>query len=432
MMPNSTQPTLSVTQRAGIWLFLGVLTLAVLILFYRYLSHDGDFDIYWAATFRYLHGLQVHVPEGNIFSYPTFAALLLSPLYPLGYTTAKILFFLVNVTVLGGALHVCHSQLLTTGRQRYLVITVSLVFALRSILAVFNNQQTDILIFGLIVFALVYIPSRPFSGIGLMAVAAALKANPLFMLLLPVLTGRWRLAAVFVFIVAGLLITPDAFKHAVTGTWIESSFSVPGTVIPRDGVVPHGQFKALPASHDVFGYLKEHYRMTLSTSPADNKWWHDPDSKGNQSLYRILASRLVPAVPSNYVLLGLCVLFGFLLIPLTRRSKDRLFILGMLYYTAFVLIGPQSSKPHFIGFYALLVFCWQDAVLSRSVLKLGGLAILSSLMGLKFAVMLLPDGPLARDIVGLAGLGIWLYSYCLLMSGHAKPPGSVAESQSPH
>ena len=360
MIRDPAQPRSTLPRLLGCWLFLGVVAFVIAVLFYHYLLQDGDFDVYWAATFRYLHGLQVHVAESNLFTYPTFAALLLMPLYPLGYTTAKVLFFLANVVVLAGALQVCHNQLLAPGRERFVVITLSLIFAVRSILAVFNNQQTDILIFGLIVFGLACFPVRSFKGVGLMAVAAGLKANPLFMFLLPVLTGRWRSAAVFVTVLAGLVMMPDAFKYAVTGTFLASEFSVPGAVLPKNGVVPLGQFKAVPASDEVFGYLKEHYRVTLSASPSKIHWWHDRHSKyakKNQSLYRILASRLDRSVPSNYVLLGLCVFFGLLLIPLTRRCRGQLFVLGMLYYTAFILIGPQSSKPHFIGFYALLAGC---------------------------------------------------------------------------
>ena len=292
MIRDPAQPRSTLPRLLGCWLFLGVVAFVIAVLFYRYLLQDGDFDVYWAATFRYLHGLQVHVAESNLFTYPTFAALLLMPLYPLGYTTAKVLFFLANVVVLAGALQVCHNQLLAPGRERFVVITLSLIFAVRSILAVFNNQQTDILIFGLIVFGLASFPVRSFKGVGLMAVAAGLKANPLFMFLLPVLTGRWRSAAVFVTVLAGLVMMPDAFKYAVTGTFLASEFSVPGAVLPKNGVVPLGQFKAVPASDEVFGYLKEHYRVTLSASPSKIHWWHDRHSKyakKNQSLYRILA-----------------------------------------------------------------------------------------------------------------------------------------------
>ena len=119
-------------------------------------------------------------------------------------------------------------------------------------------------------------------------------------------------------------------------------------------------------------------------------------------------------MPANYVLIGLCAVFAVLLGVLTRRRADRFFILGMLYYSAFVLIGPQSSKPHFIAFYGLLLFCWQDAFERRSMLKFLLLAAVSGLMGIKYAAWLIPDEAVARDIVGLAGFGLWLYSYVVL------------------
>ena len=78
------------------WIGVVLGILAIAILFYRYLVHDGDFDVYWAATFRYVHGLKIHIYEQNVFTYPTFASFMLLPVYPLGYTVGKILFFAVN------------------------------------------------------------------------------------------------------------------------------------------------------------------------------------------------------------------------------------------------------------------------------------------------------------------------------------------------
>ena len=74
------------------WLLRGLGVIALGALFYRYLVYDGDFDVYWAATFRFLHGLKVHIYEQNVFTYPTFASFLLLPVYPLDYSVGKILF----------------------------------------------------------------------------------------------------------------------------------------------------------------------------------------------------------------------------------------------------------------------------------------------------------------------------------------------------
>tara|TARA_B100000959_G_scaffold221122_1_gene233837 strand:+ start:782 stop:2029 length:1248 start_codon:yes stop_codon:yes gene_type:complete len=403
------------------WLVAGLGFALTAVLFYRYLVHDGDFDVYWAATFRFLHGLKVHIYEQNVFTYPTFASFLLLPVYPLGYSVGKILFFAVNVLILVGAGRTCQREILFDSPVRTAVLVIALLFCARSMLAVFNNQQTDILIFGLVIFGVAKFVRRPVAAAGLLALAAALKANPLFMVLLPVFKRRWAMVAIFVSLTVGFIGAPDIAKYAVTDTWTGAEFTVPGSVLPKHDVVPQGRFKAQARDQDVWAYLREHYAMTLSVSPDAIRWWQDRGSKGNQSLYRIMASWLGNAVSSNMVLLGLCTFFGLTLLAATRRRKDSIFILGMLFYTAFVLIGPQSSKPHFIAFFGLLLFCWQDALLKRSGLKIVCLAVLSGLLGVKAAASLLPSGPLARDIVGLAGLALWLYSYLLLMiSGHAR------------
>ena len=404
------------------WLLRGLGLVVVGALFYRYLVHDGDFDVYWAATFRFLHGLKVHIYEQNVFTYPTFASFLLLPVYPLGYSVGKILFFVVNVLILVGAVRVCQREILLETPARLAIIMISLLFSARSMLAVFNNQQTDILIFGLMIFGLAAWVRRPLAGASLMALAVALKANPLFMILLPAFKKRWRMVAVFLLVTVGLIAVPDIAKYAVTDTWTSAEFTVPGSVLAKNDIVPQGHFRAEARDQDLWGYLREHYAMTLSVSPDGVRWWQDRGSKGNQSLYRIVASRLGKAIPSNLVLLGLCAFFGLLLFGATRRRKDSIFVLGLLFYTAFVLIGPQSSKPHFIAFFGLLLFCWQDALLSRSWLKGICLALLSGLLGVKAIASLLPAGPLARDIVGLAGFALWLYGYVLLLiSGHRSP-----------
>ena len=155
---------------------------------------------------------------------------------------------------------------------------------------------------------------------------------------------------------------PDLSKYAFTDSWTDSEFIVPGSVMPKRGEIPQGQFTAEARDPGFWSYLKEHYHMTLSASPDQVRWWQDRGSAGNQSLYRILATHFGKAVPSNFVLLGLCALFGLLLMLATRIRGDSVFVLGVLFYTAFVLIGPQSSKAHFIAFFGLLLYSWHDAL----------------------------------------------------------------------
>jgi len=403
------------------WALLGLGVVGVGFLFYRYMVHDGDFDVYWAATFRYLHGLKIHVQEQNVFTYPTFASFLLLPVYPLGYSAGKIIFFVMNVVMLIVGVIICQRQIVGNSPAKTAALVVALFFSFRSILDVFNNQQTDILIFGLVIIGLAFFTRVPVLGSAVMAIAAGLKANPLFMVLLPIFKKRWSAAIVFILVTVGLVIAPDLAKYSVSDLWTDSEFTVPGSVMPKRDEIPQGTFRAEARDSDTWGYLKEHYQMTLSTSLDEVRWWQDRGSAGNQSLYRIVASHLGRAVPSNFVLLGLCAAFGVALLLVTRRRGEAVFVLGLLFYGAFVLIGPQSSKAHFIAFFGLLLFAWHDALANNSWLKSILLAVLSGLFGIKAAGLLVPVGWISRDIVGLSALGIWLYSYLLLMiSGYRR------------
>ena len=405
----------------GRWLLRGLLVVAIGALFYRFMIHDGDFDVYWASTFRFIHGLKIHVYEQNVFTYPTFASFLLLPLYPLGYSAGKIIFFILNVVLLISAIAVCQRRIVGNSSVKTAALVVALFFSFRSILDVFNNQQTDIIIFALVSFGIALFARFPMIGASVMALAAGLKANPLFMILLPVFKRRWSAVAVFLVLTVGFVLVPDLSKYAFTDSWTDSEFIVPGSVMPKRGEIPQGQFTAEARDPGLWSYLKEHYHMTLSASPDEVRWWQDRGSAGNQSLYRILATHFGKAVPSNFVLFGLCALFGLLLMLATRTRGDSVFVLGVLFYTAFVLIGPQSSKAHFIAFFGLLLYSWHDALEKNSWVKSAILLVLSVFLGVKAAAYALPSGWVSRDIVGLAAVGLWLYSYCLLLiSGHRK------------
>ncbi|NBP95841.1 MAG: hypothetical protein EBU28_10965, partial [Gammaproteobacteria bacterium] len=202
-----------------------------------------------------------------------------------------------------------------------------------------------------------------------------------------------------ILVTVGLVIAPDLAKYSVSDLWTDSEFTVPGSVMPKRDEIPQGTFRAEARDSDTWGYLKEHYQMTLSTSSDEVRWWQDRGSAGNQSLYRIVASHLGRAVPSNFVLLGLCAAFGVALLLVTRRRGEAVFVLGLLFYGAFVLIGPQSSKAHFIAFFGLLLFAWHDALANNSWLKSILLAVLSGLFGIKAAGLLVPVGWISRDIV---------------------------------
>ena len=260
-----------------------------------------------------------------------------------------------------GAVYVCQREVLYGSAVRAATLVIALLFSFRIDSGCLQQSADRYLIFGLIIFGLAAFARVPVLASTLMAIAAGLKANPLFMVLLPIYKKSWAAAAVFLGLTVVLVVAPDYAKYAVSDNWGDSSFTVLVLCCPNGTRYRRGSSRRKP-SPVVWSYLREHYEMTLSVSPDEVRWWQDRGSAGNQSLYRIAATRLGHAVPSNIVLLGLCSGFALLLLLASRVRKDAVFVLGLLFYTAFVLIGPQSSKPHFIAFFGLLLFCWQGCV----------------------------------------------------------------------
>lgn len=401
--------------RTSYTIIMAVIAIISLLLF-KYLSDDGDFDVYWAASFRFLHGLKIHIQEQNIFTYPTFASFLLIPIYPFGYSTAKVLYFILNVIVLFSAINICQRELLREGSLKVTILVISLICCSRSILSVFNNQQTDILIFGIIIYALSRFLTRPNTFCLLLGLAVGLKANPLFMILLPIFKKKWRMLITLFPIIIIIVVAPDFLKYAVNQSWDNPEFLVKSSVLPKDGIVRNTQFKAQKSEYSPLSYLKEHYLITMDVSPTAVRWWQDRGSKGNQSLYRIIASYVGSSVPSNYVFLGLCLAFSSLLLLASVRRNDSLFILGLLFYTAFILIGPQSSKAHFISFFGLFLVSWQYTLESKSVTRIFFLTSISIIFGISGVGKILPIDYIKGDVVGLSAFVLWLYVYYLFMT----------------
>ena len=145
------------------WSALAVSSLAFLVLLIRTFTKAGDFSVYFAAGLRYLNGVSVHVIEPNVFSYPTFMALLMAPLTWLGHDAAKIIFFLANFAGLIVGVRIVSHYLLAAlnPRNAQIVFWLSLLICSRYFLAVFNNQQTDLIVFALVVFAVCTLTGNP-------------------------------------------------------------------------------------------------------------------------------------------------------------------------------------------------------------------------------------------------------------------------------
>ena len=189
----------------------------------------------------------------------------------------------------------------------------------------------------------------------------------MFMFMLPVFQRRFRTAICMLAIVLAGLILPDLIKPAPgTGDLL----SVPAHVLPRDGVVGEKHFALIPTTDTVTAYLDEYLSLTLTNGGPS--WWEDRSNPFNQSITRILLYHSPVGLDARIVFLGLCLLFSGSLMLLARVHPDGegLAVTGLLFYSAFVLIGPVSSKPHFVMLYGLFTFAWLDLSRHFRLLKL--------------------------------------------------------------
>jgi len=98
------------------------------------------------------------------------------------------------------------------------------------------------------------------------------------------------------------------------------------------------------------------------------------------------------------------------------RGTKETFVLGLLVYMAFVLIGPMSSKPHFVPLYGLFLFSWKNMFSQFNWTKLIILSCCTAVLSLTSSGIMGQWAYVIADRchIGIAGLIIWLYVYSLL------------------
>ena len=394
----------------------------------RFLRKIGDFEVYYAAAWRYLHGFSIHLYEPNMFTYPTAAAMLHAPLTLFGYTGAKVIFFLLVFGCLLMGIHLTNTLLLGDGdvppRTRRIVFIAALICTSRYFLAVLDNQQTDLFIFGLVTLG-IYLYQRQRGGASAAwAVPVLLKANPMFMVLLPVFQKRARVAIGMIALVAAAMILPDLLKPA-PGENVHSTLTLPAHVIPRDGIIGEKEFVLVPAENSTTAFLDEYLSLTIANEGPS--WWEDLSNPQNQSLTRILLYHTPPGLDARMVFLVLCLAFGGALFPLARASTGgpQLAITGILFYAAFVLIGPVSSKPHFVMLYGLFTYAWYDLSRRFSYGKLATLLLVGAVLGFSSSGFLseFSDRLAVLGHIGLTSLVLWLYVYITALKLQSRQRG---------
>ena len=184
----------------------------------------------------------------------------------------------------------------------------------------------------------------------LWGLAALVKANPLYMLVLPATQFKWRLILIILAVFIGGLLLPDLLRPggSVNDNNV-ASVSVPRVIIEREGGDNTWEFALKPLTDESFAYLREYAGITAAdTGP---KWWQDAGNRLNQSV-TIVAMRLLPAndTVAMMVFLFWCVFFAGLVFWQSKRGRD-VFELGLLCYGSF---RHDRSNGVQAAFYCLL------------------------------------------------------------------------------
>jgi len=194
--------------------------LAILALLWVLLvpGRRGFFDVgvYYGAVQHWVGGgdLYDYLRPGTVygFTYPPFAAMLMTPLAPLSWHTVIAVSIVVNV-VAGGLV------------LRWLVGSFGRAWLLVALLCVFLAPVRDTVSFGqvnLVLLALVWWDLRRGSGVGV-GIATAVKLTPGLFVLYLALARRWRPFLVAVATVAGAILLAAAIAPAASRTfWTEA------------------------------------------------------------------------------------------------------------------------------------------------------------------------------------------------------------------
>lgn len=388
----------------------------------RQLWKIGDFEVYFAASSRFLHGASIHVVETNPFTYPTATALLFVPLTQFGHTLAKGAFFTISFVLLLIGISLTNRGILDStsqpARTRRIVFFAAFLFSLRYILAAFDNQQTDLIIFGLISIGIYLYQSKNNAAAIAWSVPIILKANPMFMILLPIFQRRWKVALSMVALVVVFASLPDLLKYLIETDVTVSNLMLPANVIPRSGIIEQKVFGLFPIAETPLAYLREY--VSLNFADVGRSWWENVSNPKNQSLTRIILYFAPLELNGNYVFVSLCIIFSGALLFLSVKSASpkNIFITGVLFYAAFVLIGPHSSKPHFVMIYGLLLYCFQHLSQHFSSIRLCFLSAIGIMLGFTSSGFLAKyaDQLAIAGHIGLTAFVLWAYTYVLVLN----------------
>ena len=398
----------------GWQLSLGVVF--VVLLFISDIRKEGDFSVFYLGGLRFMLGAKVHVLEAGAFTYPTFLAMVLSPLTFFGFSISKVLFFVFSVFSMLVGVRLINYHLIHSVPNSRWVFWITFLISLKYFIAVFQNQQSDLVVFFLVITGIHYYCYAEKKSSLFFAASVLVKTNPFFLVLMPVFQKKYLIAVLMVGVCISGILIPDLVKPSYQqGDSVNQpeAVQIPLTVVASMSDDTSAFYISAPDS-GLFSHLENYLKLTVLGE--QKKWWHNNKNELNQSLTRI-TSRYLPDdfINPTWVFLFWCSVFALAMLVLIRKNVSDYFVVGLLFYSAFVLIGPMSSKAHFIAMFGLFVYLWKDALLRPGILKLGQAISVSLIFGFTSKGLIGDEwGDLIEQYghIGLSSLYLWCYVYC--------------------
>lgn len=369
----------------------------------------SELPVYILGAERMMDGQEIYRTDDlKPFTYPPFFAVPFVPLALLPEMLQRAAWYLVNVTALVLIIRMlsrCVMPMLGEGKRRLFWWLVALL-AGRHVLAVFENQSHDLLVF-LAVMASVYAAVRPRESLaGFWAGAgAACKATP--GLFLPVFVWQRRFRAAVFVMLAGIVLTllPDlAFPRDDGRLWSVSWFQ---TFV--QGVKP-GETAQVEGTWNAWNKLNQNLSGTIYrlTTPVE---------RVGDYMFDVSVVQLSDKARSLVTAAGQGLVFLILLLA-TRPGLSRGLDAGALgirrlgeagaVVCAMVLLSPMSSKSHFCVLLIPAAFCVAHLMYHRRdtllVILLGVVFVFGSLTAKDLLGTQLGNEILARGSVTLCAI----------------------------
>lgn len=423
---------LDLTQRLVAYFYVAAaigLAIAVSIPFLR--KTDSQFDnVYLRAAHRLQTGADIYPLEDG-YLYPPLMAWMAIPLTWVTPAVARIIWLAINLTVLAFVLAAAWRLSGGKGLKRFgdprehLILWLGLACALRYALDCLQNQQTDIVVIGLVLAGCCLLPSDSSPGNRLsvlgavvcFGLAAAMKCTPLLFAPYLLWRRRWISGLSLAALALGLNLLPNLTSTPPEGGWWLGEWTERYlAVLARSDHHPGVWGSAVTLNQSWSGAV---YRWLATT------WTWDAHGVSVVPVSPLLTPTAMKLLVYGSELTALLVI-GFLAYrprkPLENPKADALRTLEVeaqlanveyaTVLTLMVLLSPMSSKPHFL---VLLVPAWLLARRAVNHQDRVSLAILG--------LAILAGGLTIKDLAGtnLATLAMWFggvtWSAILLLAG---------------